>query len=153
MIATISIALAAGLASALMFASITSGAPISLLLINLTPLPLMVVGLVWGPLGAAVGGIFATAVIAALFGLPYSGAFVMVNAMPAWWLAHLCLLARPRPKDAGPANPDDAQEWYPVGRLLLWVVVFATIITAAKAGMIFWNRRVCPSMIPRSICW
>jgi hypothetical protein len=135
MIATIFIALAAGLASALMFASITSGALISLLLINLTPLPLMVVGLVWGPLGAAVGGIFATAVIAALFGLPYSGAFVVVNAMPAWWLAHLCLLARPLPKDADPANPDDAQEWYPVGRLLLWVTVFATIITAAMLLM------------------
>ena len=135
MIATISIALAAGLASALMFASITSGAPISLLLINLAPLPLMVVGLVWGPLGAGVGGIFATAVIAALFGLPYSGAFVVVNAMPAWWLAHLGLLARPLPKDATLANQGDAQEWYPVGQLLLWIVVFATIITAATLLM------------------
>ena len=149
MIATISIALAAGLASALMFASITSGAPISLLLIYLAPLPLMVAGLVWAPLGASVGGIFATAVIAALFGLPYCGAFVVVNALPAWWLAHLCLLARPLPKDAAlapnlanpnlanpnPANQSDAQEWYPIGRLLLWIVVFATIITAATLLM------------------
>src|SRR5271168_3490170 len=126
MLATISIALAAGLASALMFGSIMSGAPISLLLINLAPLPLMVVGLVWGPLGAGVGGIFATAVIAALFDLPYSGAFVVVNALPAWWLAHLGLLARPLPKDAALANQDDAQEWYPVGQLLLWIVFFAT---------------------------
>jgi hypothetical protein len=135
MIATISIALAAGFASALMFASITSGAPISLLLINLAPLPLMVVGLVWGPLGAAVGGIVATTVIAALFGLPYCGAFAVVNALPAWWLAHLVLLARPRPKDAAAANSNDALEWYPVGRLLLWIVVFATIITAATLLM------------------
>jgi hypothetical protein len=135
MIATISIALAAGFASALMFASITSGAPISLLLINLAPLPLMVVGLVWGPLGGAVGGIVATAVIAALFGLPYCGAFAVVNALPAWWLAHLALLGRPLPKDAAAANPDDALEWYPVGRLLLWIVVFATIITAATLLM------------------
>jgi hypothetical protein len=134
MITTISIALAAGLASALMFASITSGAPISLLLINLAPLPLMVVGLVWGPLGAGVGGIFATAVIAALFGLPYCGAFAVVNALPAWWLAHQGLLARRPPSDAAVANPD-ALEWYPVGRLLLWIVVFATIITAATLLM------------------
>jgi hypothetical protein len=130
MIATISIALAAGLASALMFASITSGAPISLLLINLAPLPLMVVGVVWGPLSAAVGGIVATIVIAALFGLPYSGMFAVVNALPAWWLAHLVLLARPLPKDAAVPNPDDTLEWYPVGGILLWIVVFATIITA-----------------------
>jgi hypothetical protein len=130
MIAIISIALAAGLASALMFASITSGAPISLLLINLAPLPLMVVGVVWGPLSAAVGGIVATTVIAALFGLPYSGMFAVVNALPAWWLAHLVLLARPLPKDAAVPHPDDTLEWYPVGGILLWIVVFATIITA-----------------------
>jgi hypothetical protein len=129
MIATIAIALAAGLASALMFASITSGAAISLLLINLAPLPLMVVGLVWGPFSAAIGGIAATVVIAFLFGVPYCIAFALLNVLPAWWLAHLVLLARPR-EDAG-INPDDALEWYPVGRILLWIVVFATILTAA----------------------
>jgi hypothetical protein len=133
MIATIAIALAAGLASALMFASITSGAAISLLLINLAPLPLMVVGLVWGPFGAAVGGTAATIVIASLFGLPYSGVFAVVNALPAWWLAHLGLLARPQPKEA--ANSGDVLEWYPVGRILLWIVVFATIITVATLLM------------------
>jgi hypothetical protein len=85
---------------------------------------------VWGPLSAAVGGIVATTVIAALFGLPYSGMFAVVNALPAWWLAHLVLLARPLPKDAAVPNPDDTLEWYPVGGMLLWIVVFATIITA-----------------------
>ena len=135
MIATISIALAAGLASALMFASITSGAPVSLLLINLAPLPLMVVGLAWGPLAAAAGGIAAAVVIASLFGLPYSVAFTMVNAVPAWWLAHLVLLARPPSNDAGATGPDNALEWYPVGRILLWIVAFATIITAATLLM------------------
>jgi hypothetical protein len=135
MIATISIALAAGLASALMFASITSGVPISLLLINLAPLPLMVVGVVWGPFSAAVGGVAAMAVIAYLFGLPYSGMFAVVNALPAWWLAHLVLLGRPRLTDGAFANPDDTLEWYPVGRILLWIVVFATIITAVTLLM------------------
>ncbi len=130
MIATIAIALAAGLASALMFASITSGAAISLLLINLAPLPLMVVGLGWGAISAAIGGVAATVVIAALFGLPYSIAFALVNVLPAWWLAHLVLLARPR-DSVDAASPDDALEWYPVGRILLWIVVFGTILTAA----------------------
>jgi hypothetical protein len=130
MIATIAIALAAGLASALMFASITSGAAISLLLINLAPLPLMVVGLGWGAISAAIGGVAATVVIAALFGLPYSIAFALLNVLPAWWLAHLVLLARPR-DGVDAAGPDDALEWYPVGRILLWIVIFATILTAA----------------------
>src|ERR1700709_1355495 len=50
------IALAAGSASALMFASIISGALISLLLFYLAPLPLMVAGLGWGPLSATLRG-------------------------------------------------------------------------------------------------
>jgi hypothetical protein len=129
MIVTISIALAAGLASALMFASITSGAAISLLLINLAPLPLMVVGLAWGPSSAAIGGVAATVVIGSLFGLPYCIAFAMVNVLPAWWLAHLVLLARHR-EDVTVAGPDEKLEWYPVGRVLIWILVFATIITA-----------------------
>src|SRR6201996_8000467 len=135
MIATIVIALAAGLASALMFASITSGAMISLLLVNLAPLPLMVVGLVWGPLGAAAGGITAIAVIAALFGFPYAIAFAIVNALPAWWLAQLVLLGRPLHAAAGAATPDDTLEWYPVGRILLWIVAFASVITATTLLM------------------
>ena len=59
MIAIILIALAAGCASALMFASIISGALISLLLFYLAPLPLMVAGVAWGPLSATIGGIAA----------------------------------------------------------------------------------------------
>ena len=82
MIATIAIAFAAGLASALMFVSISSGAAISLLLVNLASLPLMVPGLVWGPLGAAIGGTAATVVVATLFSLSYGGLFAVVNAVP-----------------------------------------------------------------------
>ena len=131
MIATIFVALAAGLASALMFASITSGALISLLLINLAPLPLMVAGLAWGPLGALIASAVATSVIGGLFGLSYCMAFVLTNALPACWLSHLVLLARPQAKSAASANQDEALEWYPVGRILFWIVILATLITTA----------------------
>ena len=59
MITILLIAVAAGCASALMFASIISGVLISLLLFYLAPLPLMVAGLAWGPLSATIGGIAA----------------------------------------------------------------------------------------------
>ena len=59
MIAIILIALAAGCASALMFASIISGALISLLLFYLAPLPLMVAALGMGTARATIGGIVA----------------------------------------------------------------------------------------------
>jgi len=133
MIAIILIALAAGAASALMFASIISGALISLLLFYLAPLPLMVAALGWGPLSAAIGGIAAAIGLGAMFGLPYCIAFVVMVGLPAWWLGHLALLGRPiantvAPADgAAPAAP--TLEWYPVGRILLWIAGFAVLTT------------------------
>ena len=134
MIAIILIGLAAGCASALMFASIISGALISLLLFYLAPLPLMVAALGWGPLAATIGGIAAAAGLGAIFGLPYCIAFAITVALPAWWLGHLALLGRPLPdpaagNGAAPAAPQF--EWYPVGRILLWIAGFAMLTTIA----------------------
>ena len=131
MIATVLIAMAAGFASALMFASIISGALISVLLVYLAPLPLMVAALGWGPLGATIGGIAAATALGAIFSLPYCMAFVVAVALPAWWLGHLALLGRPLAAGSAPADHDAALEWYPVGRILIWIVVFATITTTA----------------------
>ncbi len=129
------IAIAAGCASALMFASIISGALISLVLFYLAPLPLMVAALGWGPLSATIGGISAATVLGAIFGLPYCIAFVLTVALPAWWLGHLALLGRPIdngvPSGNGAAPVAPAMEWYPVGRILLWIAGFATLTTAA----------------------
>src|SRR6202011_134661 len=118
MIAIFLIAMAAGAASALMFASIVSGALLSLLLFYLAPLPLMVAALGWGPLSAALGGILAATGLGAIFGVPYCIAFVVTVALPAWWLGHLALLGRPAANGASgngasPVAPD--LEWYPVG--------------------------------------
>jgi hypothetical protein len=135
MIAIVLIAIAAGSASALMFASIISGALISLLLFYLAPLPLMVAALGWGPLSATIGGITAAIGLGAIFGLPYCIAFAVTVALPAWWLGHLALLGRPVTGNASPGNgaspvaPD--LEWYPVGRMLLWITGFAALTTMA----------------------
>jgi hypothetical protein len=135
MMTIVLIALAAGSASALMFASIISGAPISLVLFYLAPLPLMVAGLGWGPLSATIGGIASAIGLGAIFGLPYCIAFVLTVALPAWWLGHLALLGRPvtagpsAGNGAAPAAP--AMEWYPVGRILLWTAGFAALTTMA----------------------
>jgi hypothetical protein len=117
-----------------MFASIISGALISLLLFYLAPLPLMVAALGWGPLAATIGGIAAASGLGLMFGLPYCIAFAIMAALPAWWLGHLALLGRPI---AGPgagngaAQAAPAMEWYPVGRILLWIAGFAILTTAA----------------------
>lgn len=135
MIAIFTMAIAAGCASALMFASIISGALISLLLFYLAPLPLMVAALGWGPLSATIGGISAATVLGAIFGLPYCIAFVITVALPAWWLGHLALLGRPvanaTPSGNGAAPVPPVMEWYPVGRILLWISGFAVLTTMA----------------------
>jgi len=134
MIAITIIALAAGCASALMFASIISGALISLVLFYLAPLPLMVAALGWGPIAATIGGIAAASGLGAIFGLPYCIAFAVTVALPAWWLGHLALLGRPLPHAAGgngSAPPPPQLEWYPVGRILLWIAGFAALTTIA----------------------
>ncbi|MBR1205920.1 MULTISPECIES: DUF2232 domain-containing protein [unclassified Bradyrhizobium] len=133
MIAILIVALAAGAASALMFASISSGALVSLLLYFLAPLPLMVSALAWGPLAAAIGGVAAASVLGTLFGIPYGIAFAMIVALPGWWLGHLALLGRPIAGAAGDSATQQppALEWYPVGRLLLWIAAFAILTTTA----------------------
>ena len=135
MIAIVLIAIAAGCASALMFASIISGALISLLLFYLAPLPLMVAALGWGPISATIGGITAATGLGAIFGLPYCIAFAVTIALPAWWLGHLALLGRAVTNGASSGNGASpiapALEWYPVGRILLWISGFAALTTMA----------------------
>jgi hypothetical protein len=135
MIAIVLIAIAAGSASALMFASIISGALISLLLFYLAPLPLMVAALGWGPISATIGGISAATGLGAIFGLRYCIAFAVTIALPAWWLGHLALLGRPVTHGASSGNGASpvapALEWYPVGRILLWITGFAALTTMA----------------------
>jgi hypothetical protein len=133
MIAILFMALAAGCTSALMFASIISGALLSLLLCYLAPLPLLVAALGWGPTCAAIGGLAAAAGLATIFGFAYGAAFALTVALPAFWLGHLALLGRPiAPGAASPGVPaaiNDDLEWYPVGRILLWIAGFATLST------------------------
>lgn len=126
MITSLLLALAAGAASALMFASILSGALVSLALFYLAPLPLMVTAIGWSPFHASLGGIAAGTTLGLLFGVNYLAVFVLTIALPAWWLGYLAMLGRP----ALPGEKS-AVEWYPPGRLLLWVVVFASLTAIA----------------------
>ncbi len=50
-----------------------------------------------------------------------AGLFVLLGiGLPAWGLAYLLQLGRPS---------DDGMEWYPLGRLLLWVAGIASVLT------------------------
>lgn len=127
------IALIAGAASALMFASIVSGALISLVLVYLAPLPLMLAAIAWGPLCGALGGLVATLVIAGALSPPLALGYGLAFALPAWWLGHLAMLGRPVAGGIGDTDTAPPQvEWYPLGRILLWIAALATLLTAGS---------------------
>lgn len=130
MIGQILVALAAGCASATMFASLTSGALISLVLLYLSPLPLMVAAIGWGPLSAAIAAIVAALGVGAIFGSADLIAYSVAIALPACWLGHLCLLGRPADQN-GAGSTSAAIEWYPIGHILLWIAGFAVLATGA----------------------
>ena len=129
MIANVAIAIAAGAASALMYA-LGARAPLSLVLSCLAPLPLMVAALGWGPLSAAIGGVAAASFFALLLGMPAAILYAISIGLPAWWLGHLALLGRAVPNATsagnGAAPPASIVEWYPPGRLLLWIAIIVT---------------------------
>lgn len=136
MISSLLIALAAGAASAVMFASIVSGALFSILLWFLAPVPLMVAGIGWGSMTAAIGGIAAASALGLLFGMGYLAIFVVTVGLPTWWLSHVALLGRQSDAPVSMTAPQPATEWYPIGRLLLWISVFAIIATAARLSIL-----------------
>jgi hypothetical protein len=124
MVRIILVGIAAGLAAALLFASVISGSMAAVFLFYLAPLPIMIASLGFTQLAGLVAAASATAVLAML-----SGAFlfaVAVISFGAWWLGYLALLARPSGNGAG-----EQLEWYPVGRLVFWAAVLGTLVVAA----------------------
>jgi hypothetical protein len=133
MLQLIAIGIGAGVATALLFASVASGALLSIFLFYLAPLPIMIAALGWGSLAGLIGAVTAAAGLAFTFGPYFFFSFLAIVGLPAWWLCRLALLARPADVPAvaaGPAAPTDL-EWYPVGRLVLWAAILASAVVAA----------------------
>lgn len=126
-------AVAAGCAAGLMFASLLSGAMLSVLLAHLAPVPLIVAALGWGPASALIGAATAGTGIGLGLGFTYCVVFLVSIGLPAFWLGHLAMLAQPGAAAApsgmngsSPA-PANALEWYPPGRLLIWIAAIACL--------------------------
>lgn len=115
------IGIAAGAASALLFASIASGSLISILLFYLAPLPILIAAVGWSHLAGLVAALVAGGALAYVFGGLFLLAFLIGIGLPAWWLGYLALLARPG------ATPG-ALEWYPVGNLVVWAAILGSLI-------------------------
>jgi hypothetical protein len=116
------IGLGAGAAAALLFASVTSGAWLSIPLIYLAPLPIMIAGLGWSHWAALTAALVGALALGIAFGPVFIFTFLAGAGLPAWWLTYLAMLARPVGNGAG------TLEWYPPGRLVAWAAILAGLV-------------------------
>jgi hypothetical protein len=149
MVQIVLIGIAAGAAAALLFASVISGSSFSLMLVSIAPLPLLIAALGWSHVAGLIGAVVAAALLAVAIGPSLFLPILIGVGLPAWWLAYLALLARPglaRPVLAQPAPPAQAQsapasahpdapdtlEWYPIGRLVIWSALLASVVVTVS---------------------
>ena len=119
----LTLAIAAGLISAVVFASATTGPMIlRFVLFFLTPLSLYLAGLGIGPRGAAIAAFSATVTILFLTNPLAALVFAVSAGAPAVIATRLTLLGRPlNDEDGAPL------EWYPIGRIVLAAALFGGI--------------------------
>ena len=115
------IGLGAGAASALLFASIAAGSPLSFVLANFAQLPIMLAAIGWTHLAGLLAALIASAGLALVTTGSVAIAFLLGIGLPAWWIGYLALLGRPA------SNPDGI-EWYPVGRIVVWTAIAAAAV-------------------------
>ena len=118
--------IAAGFASALVFASIASGSALSVPLFYLAPLPVLISTMGWGHASGLIAAGVAALGLGIAFGSMLFVVFLIGVGLPAWWLGYLALLARPVTNGA-----QGHLEWYPVGRLVIWAAFLGSLVVLA----------------------
>lgn len=114
------IGISAGLASALLFASLGTGSPVALVLFQISPLPILLAAIGWGQAASLIAAGIAGMFILAVLGVEMGALHMASVGVPAWWLSHLATLAQP--------GEDDAPVWYPLGRVVMWIAAIAITI-------------------------
>jgi hypothetical protein len=144
---------AAGLVSAILFVSAAASTLLALLMVYVTPLPLMIAGLGWGIKASLTGLGVGMLVAAAAFDVNVAITYALMLAGPAALIVYLALLSRPDPQAPG------GVAWYPPGRLIAWTAVMAGAIGGGSAVAIafghggydegvraFFNETILPAL-------
>ena len=116
------IGLGAGAASALLFASIASGSPLSFVLANFAQLPIILAAVGWTHVAGLTAALIASVGLAVVTTGSVALAFLLSIGLPAWWIGYLALLGR-----ASASNPAEI-EWYPIGRIVVWTAILAALV-------------------------
>ena len=84
MVHSLLIGFAAGIAAALLFASVATGSALTVLLFYAAPLPILLAGLGWRHWAGLIATLVAAVVLGIVFDLRFVFAFVVGVGMPAW---------------------------------------------------------------------
>ncbi len=116
------LAVAAGIISAIVFASATTGALLlRFVLFFLTPLPLYLAGLGIGPVAAVIAAVVATIAILLLTSPVAALVFAVSAGLPAALTTRLALLGR---------DDNGQMEWYPLGRIIAAAALFGGLFAS-----------------------
>lgn len=122
------IAVAAGLACAVLHLATEWGPLGALVLALAAPLPLFAAGLGLGLARAVLAGLVAMVTVAAVAGLPRAALFAATDAVPVLMVVRFALLNRQT--EAG------GIEWYPPGHLLTWLTLYCAGAFLALAAVL-----------------
>lgn len=136
------VGIGAGLASALLFAVVITGSPLAALLYSAAPLPIFIAALGWNHRAGLVA--IAAGMLAIMLALSFTAGigFAVIIAFPAWWIGYLALLAR---------QEASGVEWYPLGRLLLWIAATAALVTVGSALIMTTDYEAYRNVVARII--
>jgi hypothetical protein len=118
------VAVGAGAAAALLFASVASGSLIAPFLFYLASLPILIATMGWSHLAGLLGAVLAATGLGLTLGFYFFLAFLFGVGLPAWWLGYLALLGRTVAANGSAGGI----EWYPIGRLVLWAAIIGTSV-------------------------
>jgi Predicted membrane protein (DUF2232) len=118
------VAVGAGAAAALLFASVATGSLIATLLFYLSSLPILIATMGWSHLAGLLGALLAATGLGLALGFYFFLAFLFGVGLPAWWLGYLALLGRTVATNGSAGG----MEWYPIGRLVQWAAIIGTLV-------------------------
>ncbi len=125
------VGIGAGAATTVLYVSVATGNALSIVLFYLAALPIFLACFGWGIIAGAVAALTAALAAVAIMGVAGANMVLFTAGLPAVWLSHLALLSRPDPgQGADGGNPGESRlQWYPLGRLVVWIAAIASVLT------------------------
>ncbi len=111
--------------SAILSIAFIAGSPMMLVMGNLAPLPLFLVGLGLGTTAGTVAGLIGLVMSGLFGGLVAAGLYGVVHALPTWLAVRQSLVRA--------TAADGTTVWYPIGGVLCWLTALAAAILVVAA--------------------